>query len=100
MRIYLAGHMPKTGEKDWREEITKEFETIYTIGGMNGVRSDPRVKFLIPTEIHVDDVDTTAHVNMTYFRSDANAARDEIFLNTCDLAVVNLDLNIGKCLGC
>jgi nucleoside 2-deoxyribosyltransferase len=80
-KLYLGGHMPKSYDiaKDWRKPIEHRYF------GMG------KYILLSPTEFD-NNVHNEKHTN-------ALAARDEILLNACDLAVINLDLDVGKCLG-
>jgi nucleoside 2-deoxyribosyltransferase len=78
MRVYLAGHMPKPGENDWRNDI------IHRLCNYD-------IDFLVPM--------TTANTTLEKVKHDLTATKDEMYLNQCDVAVVNLDLKLGKCLG-
>lgn len=81
IKVYLAGHMPKENEVDWRDEIIQRLS------------DNPSIYFLVP-----EDSKLTPLENLS-IRHDATATRDEMFLNKCDVAVVNLDLELGSCLG-
>ena len=78
MKVYLAGHMPKDGEVDWRSQIA-------------GRLSNYDIEFLIPQD--------TKNTFLKPIKHDATAAKDEMYMNMCDIAIVNLDLDMGKCLG-
>ena len=78
MKVYLAGHMPKIGELDWRDEIATKLANY-------------SIDFLIPRDVYNSTLKNVKH--------DATAAKDEMYLNICDVAVINLDLEKGKCLG-
>jgi nucleoside 2-deoxyribosyltransferase len=85
LKVYVAGHMPKQDEVDWRY-----FFTDY----VNEYLRDKKIQieFLMPEDSTVPE--TVKHV-----KHDVVATRDLYYLKTCDVAVVNLDLKMGQCLG-
>ncbi|MHB8153369.1 MAG: hypothetical protein ACYDG3_09960, partial [Bacillati bacterium] len=78
MKVYIAGHMPKSEERDWRmEDIVSRLASY-------------EIEFLIPSD--------TSNAILKTVKHGATATKDEMFLNECDIAVVNLDLDMGRCL--
>jgi nucleoside 2-deoxyribosyltransferase len=89
MRIYLSGHTRKAGEgpdSHWRDILTMYFEKhaeqhykakkVYPL---------PSIRFTYPLEKNT--------------KLEINAARDKMLMNSCDIAVCYLNLNLGRCLG-
>jgi nucleoside 2-deoxyribosyltransferase len=81
MKCYLAGHMTRPGESDWRR---------YIISRIN--EKENNIIFLIPIDHDLKDLPDIT-------RNSALATGDKMFLNQCDCAILNLDLKLGSCLG-
>jgi nucleoside 2-deoxyribosyltransferase len=88
MKVYLAGHMPKRKEADWRDELIRIVHSILV------EVSGPDVEFLTPR-----DVDLRSFPRLTHVRHEATSTKDHMFLNVCDVFLVYLNLNMGHCLG-
>lgn len=88
MKIYMSGHIRKPNESPetyWREIFTMYFDKLAKEHYKHKkVYPLPTVRFLHP-------LDNSS--------SELNAARDKHLMNICDMAVVYLNLNIGRCLG-
>lgn len=93
MKCYMSGHMAKGTEEDWRDYIINRIEKEYN----NSVRvlsKDYTIKFLVPRDKDLKDKNLSDEV-----KHNALATGDRYQMNICDVAVVNLDLKLGSCLG-
>jgi nucleoside 2-deoxyribosyltransferase len=88
IKIYLSGHIPKKGdgpEARWRAILIGKFNKY-----VKAHYKDTKVYPLPPIDwIHP----------LSNAPDNINAARDRMLMNSCDIAVVYLNLDIGKCLG-
>lgn len=88
MRVYTSGHIKKKGDAPdahWRDMFNFYFEKLVTDHyKRTKVFPLPPLRFLHP----LDDANL-----------EINAARDKFLMNQCDIAVVYLNLKIGRCLG-
>lgn len=86
MRIYLSGHIPSKDETDWRTILIGHFDGLqHEKYKQKGAWQLPLIRWIHPLS------DSVAKFN---------AARDRYLMEIADFAVINLDLNTGKCLGC
>jgi nucleoside 2-deoxyribosyltransferase len=91
MKVYLSGHVPKNQDEwDWRKDfldISKRMLNSYS----------DRIEYLYPlSPYQYFSREIAANKEKL---EEYNYFRDTYFLNVCDIAVIAVDLSVGKLLG-
>jgi nucleoside 2-deoxyribosyltransferase len=94
MKVYLAGHVAKNGERDWRDTITYN-KMIEKFNNSALIHQNDRIIFLKPQ----DTIEGMDIFELKQVKGEILASQDHHYMNICDVAVVYLDLNLGYCLG-